>query len=232
MALTAQKKKNARVLARDMAEALAPVGRKKGDIAMYEQLQFEHSRHVTGMAARSRCWKCFVDEYRLDEETVQHVWTRDDIYSRLNLSLCNELKGDYVSQFTLLLSNAIYRQTRSLPSRIYRGVDYSSALVELYEENAGEVIYLYSFAACSRSRKVAEGFGPWIMDIKLKRGNRDCVSDVSDASLYRHEDEIIISANAGYEIQSVNWKTKTIGLELVDESRCLRELPERLCGDH
>ena len=50
---------------------------------------------------------------------------------------------------------------------------------------------------------------PTILDIKLIRGNRLAVADVSSVSVYKEEEEILIAANNGFRIDGVWTSTNT-----------------------
>ena len=50
---------------------------------------------------------------------------------------------------------------------------------------------------------------PTILDIKLIRGNRLAVADVSSVSVYKEEEEILIAANSGFRIDGVWTSTNT-----------------------
>ena len=64
------------------------------------------------------------------------------------------------------------------------------------------------------------------------RGNRNCVADVSEISAYPHEQEVLISANAGFKILSVDMNNKALRLQLVDEAHCLKTKPKKFCDHH
>lgn len=223
-------------LVRDLSRALARISGADSDVDRFNQLQFTHSKYITGLRSRSACWTCFIDEYELDREIVRSIYTGDEIFQKLNLALCNGTGDRAIKMYTQLLCEAIYRIHEPLPYQVFRGVMYSDALVSLYSRCRGHVIYYYSFTSTSRDLGCADQFGRakggWLLSIQLQKGNRNCVADVSMVSRYSEEQEILISCNAGFEILDVNHTTRTISLRLVDEERCPAALPNKKCRAH
>ena len=44
-----------------------------GDIGLYQQLHFRHSRQITGFRSHSACWECFIERYHLTRDIVENL---------------------------------------------------------------------------------------------------------------------------------------------------------------
>lgn len=219
----------------DLASSLSQLDVGKDDIKNYDQLQFKHSSFVKSFRSKSSCFRCFVKKYNLDRNIVKNLYTTDSIFYKLNLFLCRGDPGsseELIRMYTLLLSEAIFDVYESLPNVVYRGVNYSTALLKLYKKNEGKIIYYYSFTSTTRNQSVAQGFGTTMIKIRLQGGSRDCVADVSKISRYEHEKEILISSNSGFRIDRVDLQKRIIEMTLVDQSHCIKEKTRRLCLQH
>jgi len=166
----------------------------------------------------------FKSDYDLkDSKILKRIYTKNSNFFRdLNTNLYNDTGNSVVIQYTILLSRAVYHMTEKLPDVVWRGLDISMPLLFEYHCRIGEIIYFRGFTSASKEKSVAQNFGSWIQKIILKRGNRNCVADVSDVSALPREHEILISANAGFKLWGINYESKVMTLSLVDESRCLR----------
>mmetsp|Transcript_20033 Transcript_20033/g.47998 ORF Transcript_20033/g.47998 Transcript_20033/m.47998 type:complete len:230 (+) Transcript_20033:55-744(+) len=205
---------------------------KEGDVEKYEQLKLSHSQVITSFSSRSACWGCFKNEHNLSNDAIKAMYTQDDFYQNLNIALC---QGDITPQFkmyTQLLAHTVWSKIEVLPDKVYRGVNFSDRLVDMYEAQKGNVIYWYGFTSTTRDEKITKEFGDWRIEIELVRGCRDCVADISSESKYPQEKEILISANAGFKVIDVNKKEKVIYLRLVDEAHCLKWEPNKSCNKH
>jgi hypothetical protein len=217
-----------------LANALSTVT-VKDDIEMYNQLKFQHSKVITGFRSTSACWDCFISKYNLNRDIVRNLYTQNSVFRKLNVSLCQDSKEPFVKMYSQLLAEAIYEAYQPLPNKVYRGVKFSERLGRRYKRNVGEIIYIYSFTSASISKDVANSFrGPdgWMITILLEKGNRNCVADVHEISDFPSEKEVLISANAGFKICSVDQARKQIVLQLVDESKCLTTKPAKCCKKH
>jgi hypothetical protein len=156
---------------------------------------------------------------------VKNLYTQESLFKDLNLALCNKEKSvKELKMFTQLLSEALYQRVEKLPGKVYRRVNFSQKLAQLYKTNISKIIYYYNFTSTSRLLSVAQGFGPWVLEITLEQGKRDCVADVTGISTYPHEKEILIACNSGFRIDHVSMEKKRIYLTLADQAKCLQLL--------
>eukprot|EP00039_Didymoeca_costata_P023586 m.7604 g.7604 ORF g.7604 m.7604 type:complete len:226 (+) comp3741_c0_seq1:260-937(+) len=204
---------------------------------IYEQLQFAHSTTITRFRSTSSCWDCFIEKHNLSRDVVKNLYTDDDIFKPLNLALMQSITNNkFVKMYTMLLSESIYIINERLPGEVYRGMSLDKGMIKLYKQHIGETVYFYGFTSTTLDKSVADQFGRdnggWLFKITLERGNRDCVANVAHLSKYPHEKEILIAANAGYSIDDVDERNRTIKMTLVDESKCGREKPNKCCSTH
>ena len=89
-----------------------------------------------------------------------------------------------------------------------------------YKQAEGKTIYWYGFTSTSLSEEVARGFGNALFEVELEKGNRDCVANMKDVSQYPTEEEVLISANAGFHVEKVDLQKRRVRLLLVDNEHC------------
>ena len=89
-----------------------------------------------------------------------------------------------------------------------------------YKQAEGRRIYWYGFTSTSHIKAVAQEFGDVLVEIELEKGNRDCVADMTRVSKYPNEKEVLISANAGFVVESVDVQRRRIKLVLDDNEHC------------
>eukprot|EP01089_Gocevia_fonbrunei_P016217 TRINITY_DN4959_c0_g1_i2.p1 TRINITY_DN4959_c0_g1~~TRINITY_DN4959_c0_g1_i2.p1 ORF type:complete len:111 (+),score=4.33 TRINITY_DN4959_c0_g1_i2:110-442(+) len=89
----------------------------------YRNLNFDHSKVITSFRSHASCSPCFIDQYQLDREVVQNIWTRNTVYQKQNMALVQGHNTHFTKMYTLLLSESIFDQyRRDLPSTVYRGL--------------------------------------------------------------------------------------------------------------
>ena len=183
---------------------------------------------------------------------MRELYTREQgqWYKSINTQLSDLASGGHASDdlklSTLLLANALYLECiPGLPERVWRGViltvDDAQALANMYAAVTGQKIYFYGFTSASRSRDVALQFAGGnsgngiLFVIELRSGQRDCVADMRTTTVYKNEQEILISCNAGFEVRGVDMNSHpiTVTLLLADESSCPRMLTiNHKCSEH
>jgi hypothetical protein len=182
-------------------------------------LHFRPSRTISDLHFGRREILAFIEEGGLDEDVVMNMYT-GDIYKALNKSLdCGSLSQSQ-KKFSLLLGDAIYKIKEKLPKTVYRGLNLKMDELKEYKQAEGRRIYWYGFTSTSRIEAVAQGFGPVLVEIELEKGNRDCVADMTRVSKYPNEREVLISANAGFVVESVDVQRRRIKLVLDDNEHC------------
>jgi hypothetical protein len=212
---------------------------------VYEQLRFAHSRVITTFRKTPSCVRCFYEDNALSHDIVMNAYTAPNLFKQLNLALCQRLKDTFVKMYSLLLCKAISDAPHDgLPAVLWRGVGYSQELLNLYAQNVGRVVWLYSFTSTSRSRKVAQGWAskkakeradatPTLMELCVPASCCAAMADVAARSQYPAEQEILLACNIGYRIDAVDVAACHITLTVADISKCgLGDLPRRLCGEH
>jgi len=233
----ATKKPKMHPLAQYISHILVDIEQTADDTKLFNQLQTDYSSHISRFPSWSMCPYCFIEKYDLEPEIVKNIYTGKHIFTKLNMALCNETVEAPVRMYTQLLADSVYNIRERLPEVVYRGVEYSDSLAHRYKKYIGKVVYYYSFTSASRHIEQADRFGRdregWLLKIGLEKGNRGCVADVSGESIYPSEAEILISCNAGFEIDDVDTRQRIIELVLVDEEHCLKQKPEgKVCYKH
>lgn len=200
------------------------------------RLRDKPSSEIRQYTQSAGCWYCFASEYGLDHNIVKNLYTQDKFYFDLNCSLWAESHSSNVVMFTCFLAEAVWKIYEPLPDTVWRGID--TANINDYAKNLGKRIYWWSFTSTSIRRAQAENFrkkkrNSVLFEISLTKGNRHCCANLSSASEFKHEEEILISANAGFRIDRVNMHSRTVYLTLIDEAHCLRARGNgNLCHTH
>jgi len=167
--------------------------------------------------------KKLIEEEGLDEGAVKHMYTQNHIYKKLNEGLNQSTKVSltkFQKHFTVLLGDAIWKIVEKLPKKVYRGMYLTDHELMEYKQAEGKTIYWYGFTSTSQSEEVARGFGNAFFEIELEKGNRDCVANMKDESQYPEEEEVLISANAGFYVEKVDLQKRRVRLLLVDNEHC------------
>jgi hypothetical protein len=137
--------------------------------------------------------------------------------------------------------DVLHRAGSAIPSKLWRGVGYSKALVSKYKRNEGHTIYLYNFMSTSRVMAQALRFAqqnqkdtaqPVVLEITVPSDAKEAMADVASMSEFQKEQEILIACNVGFRIDRVDESACRIYLSAVDVSRCLLgNLPNKLHKD-
>ena len=132
------------------------------------------------------------------------------------------------------LVDSLCARVDNLPAVLWRGVNYSDELLQLYQKHVGKIIFLYNFISTSRLQRVAvkhvaKKAHPALLQLRVPADAKAAMADVAARSVYPEEEEVLIACNAGYRIDSVNLAKRTVELTVVDISKCLLgKLPNRM----
>lgn len=194
--------------------------------------------------------RTFAETHYLRSTSLQSLYTSDTIYGQFNLSLMRELKNhegaalaeirkNTVVNTAALLGDVIYCLNQDLPDIVFRGMACPESLISEYRKRKGETIYFYGFTSTSSSRTEAEKFATrkakecasaraTIFKIRLEKGRRRAVADVSSVSEFSSEKEILIACNSGFRIDDVTKREGmcVIALTLCDQASCPGGYPQ------
>lgn len=213
---------------------------------VWDDLPSKHSSEITGFRSRSGCWDCFTIENLLDRTVIQRLYTEDGLFKTLNVTLASpryKQRAKFTKMFTMLLSEAIFHEAQArktkLPRFVYRGLSaVSPKLLTAYKGRVGGLAYFHSFTSTTMDREVASEFmgeDGWLLRIEVPSdaGVGSCMTSVAHLSEYPEEKEILIAANAGFQVEAVDEGSRIIDLTLVDETHCLRDKPlGKQCACH
>ena len=201
------------------------------------------SAEITAFPKHPCCWTCFAEQYGLNKGVVKRLYTNGKL-EQLNATLAQADRRSadaYSVLYTQLLAEAIFDERRSasrpLPRRVFRGLRcFSEAHLRRYERLAASRgrVYFHAFTSTSADPTVALRFAQpsgWRFVIDIGSCAAECVASVAHLSEF-DEQEVLISANAGFRVDSVSRPAKVVRITLVDEGQCLRRKPRRYCARH
>ena len=189
------------------------------------------SQEISAFPSQSTgCWSCFMASHGLNKGVVRRLYTNGKL-EQLNCQLaCAASRpcDPFTIRYTQLLAEALFEERRAErrgPRRLYRGLQlFSAELQRAYEERVGRRVYFHRFTSTSADPSVALRFAQpsgWRMVIDTRGSAGDCVASVAHLSEY-DEQEVLISANAGFRVDAVVRSQRVVRLTLVDETHCLR----------
>lgn len=189
------------------------------------------------------CWTCFAEEHGLNKSVVKRLYTNGKL-EQLNATLAQAGRRSvdaHTVLYTQLLAEALFDERRSvsrpLPRRVFRGLRcFSEAHLRHYERLAADRgrVYFYAFTSTSVDPTVALRFAQpsgWRFVIDIGSCAAECVASVAHLSEF-DEQKVLISANAGFRVDSVSRPAKVTRITLVDEGKCLRRKPWRYSARH
>jgi len=133
-----------------------------------------------------------------------HIYTVESfLYRTVNLKLRQRRDLWNVAAYCLLLSAAIsgYRYT----GKVYRGMKLNEEVLANYSEGNLRYFAWTSFTSMSKDKKVSEGFGNTLFEIEIEGSDNNLweaalAMDVGSCSQFAHEQEVLLSAGAVFEL--------------------------------
>ncbi|CAF0784227.1 unnamed protein product [Didymodactylos carnosus] len=202
----------------------------------YNNRQFKRSEIISNFAKRLFCDQCFREAYDMDPLKIKNLYTREDppFYRELNKCLCQGVDSNLVGACTQNLSSVIYQSNHNdLPNVVFRGANFCRDEIARLEhaQRTDTLIYFNGFTSTSRSQREADKFGTWLLCIRIPYGFQ-CAADISEYSQFQNEQEILIAANSGFQINYIDRDEKVIDITLADDSQCLKPRPSHICRKH
>ena len=201
------------------------------------------SAEIVAFPKHPCCWTCFAEEHGLNKGVVKRLYTNGKL-EQLNATLAQAGRRSvdaYAVLYTQLLAEALFDERRSgsrpLPRRVFRGLRcFSEVHLRHYERLAADRgrVYFYAFTSTSADPTVALRFAQpsgWRFVIDIGSCAAECVASVAHLSEF-DEQEVLISANAGFRVDSVSRPAKVVRITLVDEGQCLKRKPRSYCAKH
>ena len=140
-------------------------------------------------------------------KTCIHLYTRESfLYHVLNTALRD---GDYSKLDTLgpfcFLINCYSHKCTEFIGTVYRGVQLSPAIVELYRQAIGSWHTWPSYSSTTKNRKMAEFRGNTLLIIEISSSKFALkrAFDVAGVSHFPNEEEVLLPAGAYFQILSV-----------------------------
>ena len=173
-------------------------GKQKEGEWMAEQLIKMKKRH------RQQIWKCCARLYFMESflyKKLNEVMRLVDDGNEIHVDLWQS-KVLTFGPFSLLLHELGDGNISKSCTTVYRGANFSDALVEQYRV-AAQAFYICafpSFTSTSRNRAEAERFGSvlFVIDIRQSEGR-----DIASYSKYLHEEEVLLNPNFNFYIRSL-----------------------------